>query len=321
MREADTKVSEPVKPENRQTGTSAAPLMNCSVGVFAHNEAANIAALLQSLSAQRLANDAITEIIVVSSASTDGTDEIVRAYSIQDPRVRLITQERREGKSAAINLFLASAKEQLLVVISGDVIPAPKTIELLISAFRDPSIGATGGRPMPVNDEQGFMGYAVHLLWRLHHRMAMLSPKLGEMIAFRKVMDSIPSDSAVDEASIEALVRDAGLKLRYIPEALIRNKGPQNLKDFIKQRRRIQNGHLWLMEKQGYEVVSQDKGTLLWILLDEAREYPQNIPKMLAVMALEIWCRALGTWDYRVKGRNPFAWEIARSTKDLGDPS
>jgi len=235
--------------------------------------------------------------------------------------VRLITQERREGKSAAINLFLASAKEQLLVVISGDVIPAPKTIELLISAFRDPSIGATGGRPMPVNDEQGFMGYAVHLLWRLHHRMAMLSPKLGEMIAFRKVMDSIPSDSAVDEASIEALVRDAGLKLRYIPEALIRNKGPQNLKDFIKQRRRIQNGHLWLMEKQGYEVVSQDKGTLLWILLDEAREYPQNIPKMLAVMALEIWCRALGTWDYRVKGRNPFAWEIARSTKDLGDPS
>jgi len=286
MREADTKVSEPVKPENRQTGTSAAPLMNCSVGVFAHNEAANIAALLQSLSAQRLANDAITEIIVVSSASTDGTDEIVRAYSIQDPRVRLITQERREGKSAAINLFLASAKEQLLVVISGDVIPAPKTIELLISAFRDPSIGATGGRPMPVNDEQGFMGYAVHLLWRLHHRMAMLSPKLGEMIAFRKVMDSIPSDSAVDEASIEALVRDAGLKLRYIPEALIRNKGPQNLKDFIKQRRRIQNGHLWLLEKQGYEVVSQDKGTLLWILLDEAREYPQNSPKMLAVMAL-----------------------------------
>jgi len=102
MREADTKVSEPVKPENRQTGTSAAPLMNCSVGVFAHNEAANIAALLQSLSAQRLANAAITEIIVVSSASTDGTDEIVRAYSIQDPRVRLITQERREGKSAAL---------------------------------------------------------------------------------------------------------------------------------------------------------------------------------------------------------------------------
>jgi len=147
--------------------------------------------------------------------------------------------------------------------------------------------------------------------------MAMLSPKLGEMIAFRKVMDAIPADSAVDEASIEALVRDAGLKLRYIPEAVISNKGPLNLKDFVKQRRRIQNGHLWLMEKQGYEVVSQDKGTLLWILLDEALDYPLKTPMMLAVMALEIWCRMLGTWDYRVKGRNPFAWEIARSTKDL----
>ena len=318
MREADTKVSEPMKPDKRQTGTSAAPMLKCSVGIFAHNEAANIAALLRALSAQVLRQAQISEIIVVSSASTDGTDDIVREYIKQDPRVRLITQERREGKSAAINLFLASATEQLLVVISGDVIPAPHTIELLISALRDPSIGATGGRPVPVNDENGFMGYAVHLLWRLHHRMAMLSPKLGEMIAFRKVMDAIPADSAVDEASIEALVRDAGLKLRYIPEAIISNKGPLNLKDFIKQRRRIQNGHLWLMEKQGYEVVSQDKGTLLWILLDEALEYPFRVPKMLAVMALEIWCRLLGSWDYRVKGRNPFAWEIARSTKDLG---
>lgn len=294
------------------------PLLNCSVGVFAHNEAANIRSLLEALSAQKLKTAAIQEIIVVSSASTDGTDDIVRDYTTIDSRVRLIAQERREGKSSAINLFIAQATEPLLVVISGDVIPAPHTIELLISAFRDPSIGATGGRPVPVNDESGFMGYAVHLLWRLHHRMAMLSPKLGEMIAFRKVMEAIPSDSAVDEASIEALVRDAGLRLRYIPEALIRNKGPLNLKDFVKQRRRIQNGHLWLKEKQGYEVVSQDSGTLLWILFDEALEYPCRIPMMLAVMALEMGCRVLGTWDYKVKGRNPFAWEIARSTKDLG---
>jgi len=79
MREADTKVSEPVKPENRQTGTSAAPLMNCSVGVFAHNEAANIAALLQSLSAQSLANAAITEIIVVSSGL------FLRSFELKKP--------------------------------------------------------------------------------------------------------------------------------------------------------------------------------------------------------------------------------------------
>lgn len=289
------------------------------MGVFAHNEAANIAALLDALILQQLKVASITQIIVVSSASTDGTDEIVENYILKEPRIQLITQAKREGKSAAINLFLANAKEEVCVVISGDVIPVAKTIELLVSAFNDPAIGATGGRPVPVNDPHSMIGYSVHLLWSLHHRMAMLKPKLGEMIAFRKVMEAIPSESAVDEASIEALIRDAGLKLRYIPQAIIHNKGPQNWQDFIKQRRRIQNGHLWLVQHQGYKVVSQDKGTLFWILLDEALENPKNIFKMGFVMALELWCRALGTWDYRIKKRNPFAWEIAKSTKDLKD--
>jgi len=148
--------------------------------------------------------------------------------------------------------------------------------------------------------------------------MAMISPKLGEMIAFRKLMDSIPAESAVDEASIEAIVRSHGLKLRYVPDAIISNKGPTNLKDFIKQRRRIQNGHLWLKQKQDYKVVSQDGGTLLWILLAELREYPASAPKVFAVMLLEMYCRLLGSWDFYIKGKNPFAWDIARSTKDLG---
>ena len=291
--------------------------ITCSVGVFAHNEAANIGALLDALIRQKLKKAEIRQIIVVPSASKDGTDEIVREYCQKDERIRLITQEKREGKSAAINLFIAAASEDVCVVISGDVIPASRTIERLVSAFADPKIGATGGRPVPVNDPDSLIGYSVHLLWRLHHRMAMLSPKLGEMIAFRKIMDSIPAESAVDEASIEAIIRDAGYKLRYIPQAIIHNKGPLNWKDFIKQRRRIQNGHLWLIQNQGYKVVSQDKGTLLWIMLDEVMERPKDIFKMIFVMKVEMWSRLLGTWDYRVKKRNPFAWEIAKSTKDL----
>lgn len=293
--------------------------LSCSLGVFAYNEAGNILALLKALDAQILSDVQIAEIIVVSSASTDGTDELVTEYAASHPKVRLIRQAKREGKSSAINLFLAEAKSELLVVISGDVIPGTTTIEKLVAAFADPSIGATGGRPVPVNDERTFMGYAVHLLWRLHHRMALISPKLGEMIAFRRLMAAIPADSAVDEASIEAIVRQHGLKLRYIPQAIISNKGPLNLTDFIKQRRRIQNGHLWLQQRQGYKVVSQEGGTLFRIILDELREYPLSAPKVLAVMALEMYCRLLGTWDFQVKKKNPFAWDIAHSTKNLQD--
>ncbi len=289
--------------------------ISCSIGVFAHNEEANILHLLRALSAQKLHEVCIEEIIVVSSASKDATDDLVREYALENPMVKLYTQARREGKSSAINLFMAEAKSDILVVISGDVIPAENTIELMVSSFSDPKIGASGGRPMPVNSDKSLIGYAVHLLWRLHHRMAMISPKLGEMIAFRKLMDSIPRESAVDEASIEAIVRQKGLQLKYIPEAIIHNKGPENLPDFIKQRRRIQNGHLWLIKRHKYQVVSQDKGTLISILKQEIKERPGDLCKLTLVVALEVYCRLLGSWDFYIRGKNPFVWEISRSTK------
>lgn len=291
--------------------------ITASIGVFAHNEEANILHLLNALSAQKLQEVCIAEIIVVSSASTDGTDDLVREYALENPNVKLYTQARREGKSSAINVFMAEAKSDILVVISGDVIPAENTIELMVSAFSDPRVGATGGRPMPVNSDKNLIGYAVHLLWRLHHRMAMISPKLGEMIAFRKLMDSIPKESAVDEASIEAIIRQNGLQLKYIPQAIIHNKGPENLPDFIKQRRRIQNGHLWLIKRQQYQVVSQDKATLISILKQEIKERPGDLIKLTLVVALEVYCRLLGSWDFYIRGKNPFVWEISHSTKSV----
>jgi len=291
--------------------------IRCSIGVFAHNEEANILHLLKSLKSQELLDVEISEIIVVSSASTDRTDDLVRDFALCNPDLRLFTQAKREGKSSAINLFLRNAKEPILVVISGDVIPAEKTIELLVSAFRDEKLGACGGRPVPLNNDKSFIGYCVNLLWRLHHRMALKSPKLGEMIAFRKVMEAIPRDSAVDEASIEAIVRQHGLKLRYIPEARIQNKGPENFRDFIKQRRRIQNGHLWLIKKQNYQVVSQDNGILFGIFKEELRERPFEFLRLIPAVLLEIYCRILGSWDFYIRGKNPFTWEIAPSTKKL----
>ena len=202
--------------------------LRCSIGVIAYNEEHNIRKLLQALCKQQLKQVEIAEIIVVSSACRDRTDEIVRQFIAERgsgayPPVSLLTQANREGKASAINLFMSHAGSDILIVESGDTVPAADTIEKLVLPFRDPKTGATGGRPLPVNKPDTFMGYAVQLLWRLHHRMALISPKLGEVIAFRRVMDAIPVDSAVDEASIEAIMSRNKLRLRYIPDAIIRN--------------------------------------------------------------------------------------------------
>lgn len=291
--------------------------LNCSVGVIVYNEAANIGKLLNSLLSQKDDKVVINEIIVVSSACTDGTDDIVREFAKEQNKVKLITEAQRGGKSSAINKFIKATTTDLLIIESGDTIPADDTVEKMILPFEDEKIGMTGGRPTPENDQRTFIGYSVNLLWDLHHEMAMISPKLGEMVAFRKIFDQIPPQSAVDEASIEAIMKENDLRLKYVPDAIIYNKGPENLSDFIKQRRRIETGHLWLMENDNYVVSSQDKGLLIKLAIDELQKNKQKIFFLIGTAIVEMYSRFLGWYDFKIRKKNPFKWDIANSTKDL----
>jgi len=291
--------------------------LKCSIGVIVYNEEANIEKLLDALLSQELHQVQIKEIIVVSSACIDGTDNIVKKYGSKNKKIKLITEPERRGKSSAINKFIAASKSDLLIIESGDTIPAKDTVEKLIIPFKESEIGMTGGRPKPENDPRTFIGYSVNLLWNLHHEMALISPKLGEMITFRRIFEQIPDESAVDEASIEAIMRDNGLKLKYIPDAIIHNKGPENIKDFIIQRRRIESGHLWLKQMQKYSVSSQNSGLLLNLALNEIKRNPGKIFFMIGTAIIEIWSRFLGWFDFKIKKKNPFKWDIADSTKKL----
>ena len=61
------------------------------------------------------------------------------------------------------------------------------------------------------------MGLLTHLRLRMEHELCLEIPRLGEMIAFRKVFDRIPPDVAMDEAFVEALVVKQGLQVKLRP--------------------------------------------------------------------------------------------------------
>ena len=282
---------------------------------MAHNEAGNIASLLYSLLNQRLQQVEIDEILVVSSGSTDQTDMIVREIAQKYDKVKLYTQHSREGKASAINLFLQKAQNDILMVISADTIPFIHAVERLIRPFQNLKIGMTGGRAIPTNQSNDLVGYAVNLLWKLHHEMAKFKPKLGEMVAFRRVFDSIPVESAVDEASIEALITSAGLKCLYISDAIVQNQGPKTILDFIKQRKRIAIGHLWLKKHQQYNVTSNQYSLLCGLYVKECLSNPGDIFKITHTASLELYSRLLGHVDYYLNKSNPFIWDIVESAK------
>jgi cellulose synthase/poly-beta-1,6-N-acetylglucosamine synthase-like glycosyltransferase len=286
------------------------------MGITAHNEEANIGKLLQRVLSQRLETVDITEIVVVASGCTDSTEAIVTEFATRDPRIRLLVQERREGKASAINLFMQNASEKILVLSSADLQPAEDAIERLVAPLGDTEIGMTSCRPVPVNDPETFMGFAAHLLWNLHHEINLHGFKAGEMTAFRKVFERIPYHTAVDEASVEPVVRGQGYSVRYVPTAIVYNKGPETIADLLRQRRRIYAGHLEVRQMLGYAVATMSGWRVFRLLVGNIDWHPREFFWTWAVVALEVYGRFLGWRDFKAQ-RDHSVWDVAQTTKDL----
>jgi cellulose synthase/poly-beta-1,6-N-acetylglucosamine synthase-like glycosyltransferase len=297
--------------------------MNVSIVVPAYNEGANIGRLLTALLEQQARVARVVEIVVVASGCTDNTAEVARDLGRGRPGMHVHVQERRAGKVAAINAYLKlrDPRAEVTVVCSADLDVARDVIEKMVVSLRDhPEVGMVGARPVPNNDASKFVGRMVRVLWDLHHRVALEVPKMGEIVAFRShLVEYVSELSVVDEASIEDIVRAKGYQLGYVPEAIVTNHGPENIREYFEQRRRIARGHYWLEFAFGYDVATLDRSLLANVALDAARAEDRfGKLALLAAIGTEIGARALGFWDARVVGGKHRTWRALQSTKSLG---
>ncbi len=288
--------------------------LNISICIPAHNEGKNIGKILRALLAQETSCVKIESIIVVSSASTDETDFIVKGYASIYPHVFLLQQTERQGKAAAINAFLRIVKTEIVVIESADTIPAKDCIEKLCLPFlNDETIGMTGGAPHPVNNPDTFLGYIVHAWWWFHRNI----PRFGEIIAYRNILHEVSPTTSVDEAYIQAKMTQMGYNVVHVDEAVVRNKGADNISDLIKQRRRVMNGHARLYKEEKIKINNMTKSSVKLLLFEYKFDNPKQLIWFMGGMGIEIYARILGWYDFSIKGKNPFVWEMAGSTKDL----
>lgn len=294
--------------------------MNVSVLVPAHNEADNIQNLLESLARQRTKRARITEIVVIASGCTDDTAALSMSFSRGRPGVHVVVQERRRGKVAAINEYLRirDPRAKIIVSTSADLWVEPDAVERIVRFFEaNPQVGMVGAHPVPENDGSTLVGRMVQLLWDMHHRVALQAPKMGELVAFRaELVEMVSELSIVDEASIEDIVRSKGYELGYVPDAVVRNHGPETLDEYFEQRRRIARGHYWLDFAFGYRVATMDRHLLARTALEVLREQDALGKRALvAAVTVEIAARAAGFYDARVRGKRSATWRRLSSTK------
>jgi len=231
-------------------------------------------------------------------------------------RIEVIKERERKGKASAINLALEKISSDIIIVESSDTLPKKGSIEKLLKPFVSPEVGMTTGRPIPINSKENFLGFFNHLVWLLHHLVSLDKPKVGEIMAFRKIIKEIPEKIATDESYLESVFHKKGYKIVYVPDAVINNQGIENLWFLIKQRRRYFNGHLHIKKEYDYAVSTMSTKRIFMALIKyfeikSIRNY-REILWIFCAACLEAFARILGTLDFYLFNKIPYKWEMIK---------
>jgi cellulose synthase/poly-beta-1,6-N-acetylglucosamine synthase-like glycosyltransferase len=113
-----------------------------TVIIPAYNEERSLDAKIRNVLATDYPSDRL-DVVVVSDASTDRTNDIARSFA--DRGVRLVVQERRSGKSAGLNQAMALSRGEIVVFTDANAMYSASTIPALVKYFARPRIGLVTG--------------------------------------------------------------------------------------------------------------------------------------------------------------------------------
>lgn len=293
-------------------------MQSVSVCICAYNEANNIEKAIRSLYQQQIENFVLQKAYVVSSASTDDTDKIVTALMQEYPTLELIVQEKREGKNSAINEALKRTSSDIVVLFNADnIFSNSSCLMALLAPFADPKVGIVGGHPVPTNDRATFVGFASHMIWEMHHHISLQAPKIGEIIAFRNLGIILPVGKQSDEDLMKMELEQRGYRSIYAADAVVLNRGPDTVRDFIKQRFRVNIGEKYMKKDFNFEIPTWNKKLMFNALLASMKTLGFHPCKVIFAISLEAYARLKAALHVSKQKDDLIIWDMVESTKKL----
>lgn len=146
----------------------ATELPTVSIVIPAYNEERQIAGAVEAAIAQDYPAEK-RQILVLSDASTDRTDEIVRGYASQG--VELLRMTVRGGKTAAENASVPHLRGAVIINTDSSVRLHPRAVRLLAEAMADPAVGVASTRDVSIahvsstsnTTEAGYVDYEMNI--------------------------------------------------------------------------------------------------------------------------------------------------------------
>lgn len=243
-----------------------------TISVPVYNEVGAIRGTLESLLALDYPPDR-RHIVVVSDASTDGTDDIVAEFA--DRAVTLIRLPRRGGKTAAENAVAPALKGTLVVNTDATIRISAGSLKALVSVFRDPTVGVASGRDISVgalerDSNRGESRYVGYEMWvrAMETRVSSIVGASGCFYGIRRgLFDSIFPEALSRDFASPLIAREHGFRSVSVDDATAFVPRTTTLRAEYRRKVRTMTRGLETLWFKRHLLNPREYGAFAWMLL------------------------------------------------------
>ncbi|WP_448578974.1 glycosyltransferase [Thermosphaera sp.] len=204
-----------------------------SIIVPTYNEAELIESKLDDLARQDYPRE-LVEVIVIDSASTDGTPEKVEEWARRNPGVKLVLLREpvRRGMVFALNYTLRHISEDTEIVIftDADSFWDRNTLKTVVEHFADSSVGALTASIEPLeaseaSKEAAYRGF-YNVVRVAESKMHSTPVHNGALVAYRKSlldkMGGLPTYTGNNDSTPASLIAFMGYRAIQIDDVVVK---------------------------------------------------------------------------------------------------
>jgi len=214
------------------------------------------------------------EIIVISDASDDHTDDIIKKYSYKDIRVKLIRQEPRAGKTAALNKGLRHATGEIIVFSDANSIYQSDALKSLVQNFYDPAVGYVTGKMTYIMSSSIAVGSGCSAYMKYENFLRSHETRLGSIVGVNGGIDAVRKSlyrpmqpDQLPDFVLPLKVVEQGYRVVYEPGALLQEASSISSNDEYKMRVRVSLRSLWALKNMKSLFNPIKYGLFAWELL------------------------------------------------------
>jgi cellulose synthase/poly-beta-1,6-N-acetylglucosamine synthase-like glycosyltransferase len=183
-------------------------------------------------------------VLVVADGSSDETIDIIKQY----PKVTLLYEKLRQGKTAAINRAMEFVKTPITIFTDANTALNTDAVMNIVKHFNNIEIGCVAGeKRISVSEFDKASSAGEGIYWKYESKLKQWDYELystagaaGELFAIRtQLYTPISEDTILDDFMISLKIVEKGYRIAYEPNAYAIEHSSLNTHEELKRKTRI----------------------------------------------------------------------------------